>query len=89
MRKGLIVAVMVLSVSALYAGDLVNKDSKQYRIEVKKDSSTRTEFSISGSSTQCDSVKKGYVLKNATTGDSIKVTTDGKVYIKNGKFSQN
>ena len=86
--KKVLAAVMVLSATALYAGDLVNKDSKQYRIEVKKDSSTRTEFSISGSSTQCDSVKKGYILKNATIGDSIKVTTDKKVYIKNGKFSQ-
>jgi hypothetical protein len=86
--KKLLVLAAILSVSAAYAGDLVNKDSKQYRIEVKKDSSTRTEFSISGSTTQCDSVKKGYVLRNATTGDSITVSTDKKVYIKNGKFSQ-
>ncbi len=88
--KKIIVAVLcllVLSVQA-FATDLVNKDSKKYRVEIKPDSYTRTEMDVASSSTYSDKLKKGYVITNLTTGEKITVTTDKKVLIVDGKFKQ-
>lgn len=83
----LVLCLLVFAVPAL-ATDLVNKDSKKYRVEIKPDSYTRTEMDVASSSTYSGKLKKGYVIKNLTTGEAITVTTDKKVLIENGKFKQ-
>ncbi|MBP8083200.1 MAG: hypothetical protein KAZ87_08380 [Spirochaetes bacterium] len=87
--KKLFVSLAICAVSlSVYATDLVNKDSVVYRVEIKKDSSTRTETSVSINSTYPGILKKGYVVKNLKTGETVTVTTDKKLIIKNGKFVQ-
>ena len=80
-------AICAVSLS-VYATDLVNKDSVTHRVEIKKDSSTRTETSVNSSCTYSGILKKGYVVKNLKTGETVTVTTDKKLIIKNGKFVQ-
>ena len=89
MKRIIVVALcmLVLSVQA-FATDLVNKDSVKYRVEIKPDSYTRTEMDVAASSTYSDKLKKGYVIENLTTGETITVTTDKKVLIVDGKFKQ-
>lgn len=87
--KKLFVSSAICAVSlTVYATDLVNKDSVAYRVEIKKDSSTRTETSVNSSCTYSGILKKGYVVKNLKTGETVTVTTDKKLIIKNGKFVQ-
>lgn len=88
--KKIIVAILCLLVFSIpaFATDLVNKDSKKYRVEIKSDSYTRTEMDVVPSSTYSGKLKKGYVIKNLTTGETITVTTDKKVLIVDGKFKQ-
>jgi hypothetical protein len=89
--KKIIVAVLcmlILSIPA-FATDLVNKDSKKYRVEIKPDPYTRTEMDVAGNSTYSNNeLRKGYVITNLTTGEKITVTTDKKVLIVDGKFQQ-
>ena len=90
LMKKIIVAVLcllVFSIPAL-ATDLVNKDSKKYRVEINPDSYTRTEMDVAASSSYPDKLKKGYIVTNLTTGEKITVTTDRKVSIVDGKFKQ-
>jgi hypothetical protein len=88
MNKVFAVLMVFLFSGAVFATDLINKDSKSYKLEIKKDSSTRTEMSVSSSSSYSGVLKKGYVVKNLSNGASVTVTTDKKVLIQNGNFVQ-
>ncbi|GEM_PF-518694 len=88
MKKLFTLLIICAASLSAYATDLVNSDSVEYRVEIKKDSSTRTEMSVSINSTYSGVLKKGYVVKNLKTGETVTVSTDGKLIIKGGKFSQ-
>ncbi|HEY1406137.1 MAG TPA: hypothetical protein VF857_05960 [Spirochaetota bacterium] len=88
MKKLFALLIICAASSAVFATDLVNSDSVVYRVEIKKDASTRTETDLSINSNYSGILKKGYVVKNLKTGETITVTTDKKVIIKGGKFIQ-
>jgi hypothetical protein len=77
--------VMLLAASA-FAGDLVNKDSSSYDIEVSCGGGT-THTSINGNTTQSGRAGKGCTIK-IKGGDSITAGGDKDVIIKDGKLSE-
>lgn len=84
MRKLLILISMIFTVS-LFAGDLINKDSKKYDIEIIDGSTVKA--SINGNTNRTMAAKKGVTIK-IVGGNSIKVDFDGDVIIQNGQLSK-
>ncbi len=84
--KKLIVLTLVLCVSNVFAANLVNKDSRSYKIEVKTVGTTHT--SISSNTTSSGCAPDGATVKIKETGSAIKVRGSRDVIIRNGKLSQ-
>jgi hypothetical protein len=85
MIKTLALGFAAILISApLFAGDLINKDSKKYDLEINTGGST-THTSINGNTNSSGGAKKGYTIKNKTTGSTLKVVSDGDVIIQNGQ----
>lgn len=84
MKKIIGLLVMAFSVS-IFAGDLINKDSKKYDIEIIDGSTLQA--SINGNTNRTMAAKKGVTIK-IKGGNSIKVDFDGDVIIKNGQLSK-
>lgn len=88
MKKRLMVGLMVLGLSGTaWAGDLMNRDSKKYDLEVSCGSGSKTQTSISGNTTQSGGAGKGCTIA-IKGGGSIKASGDKNVVIKNGALSE-
>jgi hypothetical protein len=86
MKKiALVCAALMVSVS-VFAGDLINKDSKKYDLEISQGAGT-THTSIGSNTTQTFAAKKGSTIK-IKNGPSIKVDFDGDVVIEKGQIKR-
>jgi hypothetical protein len=87
MKKLMVLCAMIFAAAPLFAGDLINKDSKKYDLEIASGAST-IHTSIGGNTNASGQARKGTKIKIKDTGSTITVDFDGDVLIKSGKLEK-
>jgi len=87
MKSAVFTLIIVLCAVQLFAGDLINKDSKKYDLEINTGGGT-THTYINGNTNASGQVKKGYTIKIKDTGSILKVDFDGDVLIVKGQLKR-
>lgn len=80
--------MIAAAVSALYAGDLINKDSRRYDLEINTGGGGTVSTYISGNTNASGKARKGYTIKIKDTGSVLKVDFDGDVIIEKGRLKK-
>ncbi|MCX6117683.1 MAG: hypothetical protein NT027_09090 [Proteobacteria bacterium] len=83
--KSLVLAIVGLASSSVFAGDLRNADSVSYNIKVSCGAGS-TSTSIGSNTTQSSGAKKGCTIEGPW--GKFKVEGDKGAEIKNGKISE-
>ena len=87
MKTFMVLCAMLFAASPLFAGDLINQDSKKYDLEISQGAGT-THTSITGNTNASGQARKGSKIKVKDTGSTITVDFDGDVIIKNGQLKK-
>jgi hypothetical protein len=88
MKKASIVLAVLFAMTPLFAGDLINKDSKRYDLEINTGGGGTTHTYISGNTNASGQARKGYTIKIKDNGSTIKVDFDGDVIIEKGQLKR-
>ncbi len=86
MKKVLFACAIAAMSIAAYAGEIVNKDSVDYDVQLVTGNSTRTIPVHRSSSFSSSDVKAGAVAKMVKSGQTFTVGSDNVVVIENGKM---
>jgi hypothetical protein len=88
MKKLLFVLTILFAMAPLFAGDLINKDSKRYDLEINTGGGGTTHTYISGNTNASGQARKGYTIKIKDNGSTIKIDFDGDVLIVKGQLKR-
>jgi len=86
MKKVLLACAIVAMSMAAYAGEIVNKDSVDYDVQLAYSNWTKTVPVHRYSSFSSSDVKAGVVAKMVKSGQTFTVGSDNVVVIENGKM---